>query len=56
MTRKYRTVPPLAFDADDLAELESATLDDERYLSQLAEQCVAYDRDYAVANDMHGDY
>lgn len=56
MARKYRTDFSLAFNADDIAELDAATLDDERYLSQLAQQCVAYDRDYELANDVHGDY
>lgn len=56
MTRKYRIDFSMEFNADDMGELDAATLDDERTLSQLAAQCVAYERDYELANDVHGDY
>ena len=56
MTRKYRTDIQHARDYDDIAELEPATLEDEYFIASLARQCAQYERDYAIANDIHGDY
>lgn len=56
MTRKYRTDTRQIPEWDDSMELDYTTLDDERYIAELARQCAQYERDYAIANDIHGDY